>query len=93
MTEQQRAHIFIEGRVQGVGFRHFTRKTATKNDVNGWVKNLNDGRVEAVFEGPKEKVQSVIEACKEGPPISNVTNMEVDWEDSKAEFEQFRVVH
>lgn len=93
MADKQRAHVFIEGRVQGVGFRHFTRKTASTIGVKGWVRNLNDGRVEAVFEGPKRKIDKMIEACKEGPPISNVTDIDVNWEESKEEFDQFKVVH
>jgi acylphosphatase len=92
MADNKKAHVFIEGRVQGVGFRHFTRKTATSIGVNGWVRNLNDGRVEAVFEGSEQQVEKLIEACKKGPPISNVTDIEVDWQPGEDEFEQFKVV-
>ncbi|HLR76493.1 MAG TPA: acylphosphatase, partial [Balneolaceae bacterium] len=60
----KRAHIFIEGKVQGVGFRYFVRTNASDMNLKGWVKNLSDGRVEAVFEGPKAKVMSMVEKCQ-----------------------------
>lgn len=65
------------GRVQGVGFRYFTRKNAEALNVNGWVKNLPDGRVEAVFDGSEENVKALIERCKKGPATSYVKNIEV----------------
>lgn len=70
-------HIFISGRVQGVGFRHFTRKNAEALGVKGWVQNLSDGRVEAIFEGDDENVQELIDRCKDGPPSAYVKNMEI----------------
>ncbi len=91
MADMTRAHVFIEGRVQGVGFRHFTKKTAVRHGINGWVRNLSDGRVEAVFEGAEEKVEKVIDACRQGPPISKVENLNVDWEEYEDEFDQFEV--
>ncbi|HBX65219.1 MAG: acylphosphatase [Balneola sp.] len=83
-------HIYISGRVQGVGFRHFTKTNARELGVNGWVKNLNDGRVEAVFEGGEEPVKKLIERCKDGPPSGYVKDMEVNnmnEEDSYSSFE------
>ena len=61
-----RAHLFITGRVQGVFFRACTREEAQKRKLTGWVKNLYDGRVEAVFEGEEEAVQSMISWCHSG---------------------------
>lgn len=61
-----RAHVFISGRVQGVFFRSQTRHEANKYSVNGWVRNLPDDRVEAVFEGEEEDVKRLIEFCKRG---------------------------
>lgn len=69
-------HIFISGRVQGVGFRHFTRVNAEKLNISGWVKNLPDGRVEAVFDGEEENVRELIDRCKEGPKAGYVKSME-----------------
>ncbi len=86
-----RKHIFISGRVQGVGFRHFTRVNAKKLGVNGWVKNLPDGRVEAVFEGEEQQVRELIERCKEGPRSGYVKNLEQQEEKEKGAFTDFEV--
>lgn len=87
-----RKHIFISGRVQGVGFRHFTRKNAEALNIDGWVKNLPDGRVEAVFEGTKENVKEIIDRCRKGPSASRVNNLEVqDTEHKKSTLNGFEV--
>ncbi len=88
-----RAHVFISGRVQGVFFRAHTREQALKRGVTGWVRNLPDGRVEAVFEGEEDDVRSVIEWCRHGPPFARVENVEVEWEDYRGEFETFSIVY
>ena len=77
---EARAHIFISGRVQGVCYRAFTRELAYKLALNGWVKNLYDGRVEAVFEGKKNIVEFAIKECHVGPSGSRVTDIDVLWE-------------
>jgi acylphosphatase len=64
---------------------------AVKFGVCGWVRNLFDGRVEAVFEGEKENVKRLVEFCRRGPPGARVENVEVLWEDYKGEFEGFRI--
>lgn len=87
----KRAHIFLEGRVQGVGFRHFTRTNAQKYGVKGWVKNLPDGRVEAVFEGDDEDVKQMVELVREGPRSARVTDSEVRWSVPQDDFNGFRV--
>lgn len=89
----KRAHVFIEGRVQGVGFRHFTKTTARQHGARGWVKNLPDGRVEAVFEGDKETLDRMIELVRQGPSSSRVADVEVSWEHPKNEFDDFRVTY
>ncbi|MFC7021488.1 MULTISPECIES: acylphosphatase [Haloarcula] len=76
-----RAHVFVSGRVQGVYFRATTRETAQDQGVNGWVKNLDDGRVEAVFEGEAADVEAMVEFCHEGSTRANVTDVEVTYED------------
>lgn len=91
MDEKIRAHIFIQGMVQGVFFRVKTRQKAKVLGVSGWVKNLPDGRVEAVFEGEKEKVEQIIEWIKKGPLFSRVDDVEVDFEEYKGEFENFEI--
>lgn len=86
-----RAHVFVSGRVQGVFFRATTRKKAQNLGVNGWVKNRDDGRVEAVFEGEKEKVEKMIDFCHEGSPSAEVSDVEVEREDYQDEFSEFEI--
>jgi acylphosphatase len=80
MSERTRAHVFVTGRVQGVFFRATTRDTAREQGVDGWVKNLADGRVEAVFEGPDDDVEAMVEFCHEGSPQARVDDVNVEYE-------------
>lgn len=75
-----RAHVFVSGRVQGVYYRATTRDMARECGIDGWVSNLNDGRVEAVFEGPREAVDEMVEWCHEGSPRARVEDVEVMYE-------------
>lgn len=84
-------HIFISGRVQGVGFRHFIRKNAEALGVNGWVKNLPDGRVEAIFQGGEEQIDDLIKRCKKGPVASFVQNIKVEKDSGDKDFDDFSV--
>ena len=76
-----RVHVFVSGRVQGVYYRATTRERAQKQGVDGWVRNLYDGRVEAVFEGPEADVEAMVEFCHEGSERANVTDLEIEDED------------
>ncbi len=87
-----RAHVYVSGRVQGVFFRYETRREAVKRNVKGWVRNLPDGRVEAVFEGEKEDVEKLIDFCHKGPPLAKVEKVEVFWEEYKGEFKDFKLI-
>ncbi len=78
--EKARAHLFIEGGVQGVFYRAFTRDFAHSLGLEGWVRNLRDGRVEAVFEGKKELIEKAIKECYAGPPGARVLNIDIKWE-------------
>jgi acylphosphatase len=77
---ESRAHLFIEGMVQGVFYRAFTRNVAAKLGLSGWVRNLADGRVEAVFEGSRELIEQAVRECRRGPAGSYVSNIDLDWE-------------
>lgn len=88
-----RAHVYVSGRVQGVFFRYETKSLADRLGVKGWVRNLPDGRVEAVFEGKEEMVGKMIDFCKRGPPGARVTDVRVEWEDYKGEFDRFSIRH
>ncbi len=76
-----RAHLLIDGRVQGVAYRYFTQNVAERLGLTGWVRNLPDGRVEAVFEGERSAVELAIQKCSDGPPFARVTHVQVTWED------------
>ncbi|MFQ5793463.1 MAG: acylphosphatase [Candidatus Bipolaricaulia bacterium] len=87
----KRVHVWISGRVQGVFFRAHTRDRARSLGVVGWVRNLADGRVEAVFEGETEAVQGIVRWCHRGSPHARVRDVEIDWEPYRGEFRRFRV--
>lgn len=72
-----RVHIFISGLVQGVGFRVAVRDKMEEWGILGWVENLADGRVEAVFEGDKEQIEKMVEWCRKGPPLARVEKVDV----------------
>lgn len=77
MGELLRKHVYISGRVQGVGFRWYTRAQARALGLVGWVRNLPDGRVEAVFQGSREDVESMLDWCHTGSPSSSVRDVAV----------------
>ncbi len=79
--DQVRAHVVISGRVQGVNFRVATRDQARQAGVRGWVRNLPDGRVEAIFEGSNAAVRRMVSWCYSGPPAAEVERVELEWED------------
>jgi acylphosphatase len=78
--EMIRAHLLIAGKVQGVGYRYHTEQVAKNAGLKGWVRNLQDGRVEAVFEGDRLVVESMIRWCHQGAPAAIVTEVKVAYE-------------
>jgi acylphosphatase len=90
-SKKTRAHVFISGRVQGVYFRQNTKQVATRHKVAGWVRNLSDGRVEAIFEGDEIDVNEVIEWCHIGPPRGKVEDVNVKFYKYTGEFTEFNV--
>jgi acylphosphatase len=78
-----RARVVVHGRVQGVWFRESCRRLAQEQGVAGWVRNRNDGTVEAVFEGPPQLVSVMVSWCRLGPPRAEVTSIDVTEEDSE----------
>jgi acylphosphatase len=83
----KRAHVIVHGKVQGVWFRAHTKGMADRLGVGGWVRNLPDGTVEAVFEGDDEKVEEMVKWCHEGSPMAEVTRVDVEYEKPKGEKE------
>lgn len=84
-------HVFVSGLVQGVAFRYHARERARELGVAGWVRNLSDGRVEARFEGPEERVEAFLAWLRHGPRAALVTECEVR-EREPAGDEGFRIV-
>lgn len=85
-------HVFLSGRVQGVGFRHFTRLEARRLNLDGWVRNLRDGRVEVWMEGTPENIERMMNRLQEGPRSSNVTDITVEEETTgDSEYRSFQV--
>jgi acylphosphatase len=88
-----RAHVYVGGRVQGVFFRAETTNFAHRLALTGWVRNLPDGRVEALFEGERGKVEEAVAFCQHGPPGAHVQGFAVKWEEWRGEFRDFRVTY
>ena len=87
----QRIHLIVHGFVQGVFFRTNAVKKAQDSDLRGYAKNLSDGTVEVVAEGPQDKLEELIEFCKNSPGASEVSKVDVKFEKPKNEFSSFGV--
>jgi acylphosphatase len=88
-----RAHVTVTGRVQGVFYRTSTMEKARDMGVSGWVRNLRDGRVEAVFEGEPGSVKEMVAWCRIGPPGSSVKDVQVSWGEQPENLKDFKVVY
>lgn len=86
-----RLHVWVEGRVHGVFFRDSTRRAAQELGLTGWVKNLADGRVEAVFEGDADSCEKALVFVRKGPQAARVDNVEFQWEDDEEGFGGFQI--
>ena len=86
-----RVRLFISGVVQGVSYRASTQEQARRRGIVGWVKNLEDGRVEAVAQGSKDQVAELIAWCRKGPPAAKVEKVDLSWEEVGDEFRAFDV--
>ncbi len=86
-----RLYAIFSGRVQGVSFRYFCATKAAQLGVDGWVKNLPDGSVELVGEADKDRLECLLEACRQGPALARVDAVSVQWEDATGEFDGFDI--
>jgi acylphosphatase len=77
----KRAHVYVSGQLQGVFFRDWARQKTEQLGLSGWVQNLPDGRIEALFEGPEDRVREMIRLCEEGPSHAIVENVDTEFED------------
>jgi acylphosphatase len=93
MEESAQAHVWISGRVQGVFFRHNTQQQAMWRGLRGWVRNLQDGRVEALFQGDRARVEEMVQWCHQGPPGAWVREVEVIWERPEPDICGFRIAY
>lgn len=87
----KRLHVWWAGRVQGVGFRYTAETAALALKLRGWVRNLPDGRVEAVCEGSESRLQSFLETIKTGPMAKHIQRVQIAWEDPTREFRDFQI--
>lgn len=90
--EKRRVAVKVKGRVQGVFFRQSTRERALSLQLTGWVRNLPDGDVEAVFEGSKQAIKEILIWCKQGPSSARVDDLQVINEEQTGEFSSFRII-
>jgi len=91
MVSGERAHVYVSGQVQGVFFRDSARDKAEQLGLTGWVRNLPDGRVEMLFEGPSEKVREMARWCKEGPSRAEVESVDSEFETPRGDLAAFEV--
>jgi acylphosphatase len=89
--DQERAHVYVSGDVQGVFFRDSTRQKAEQLGLSGWVKNLPDGRVEALFEGPSERIGEMVRWCEQGPSHAAVEHVDVEFDAAQEGLSGFEV--
>ena len=87
----RRVHVFISGEVVGVFFRSFIENNAIRLGIKGWVRNIEDDEIEAVFEGKDHAIDKIIELCKDGPASADVESIEIDEGIYSGEFLDFRV--
>ena len=91
-SDMERAHVMVSGQVQGVFFRDSTRQKAEELGLAGWVKNTPEGRVEALFEGPSDRVREMVRWCEEGPQQASVENVDTDFEAAGGDLAAFEVL-
>ena len=86
-------HVFISGRVQGIGFRQFIKSKANRLNLRGWVRNLPDGRVEGMFAGERKNIDEILDYCRKGPFLAEVRKIEVDWNSKiKVDTMEFEII-
>ena len=93
MAADVKAHLRITGRVQGVGYRYFAYNTANQLGLRGCVRNLWNGEVEAVVEGPRNLIERMIQYLRQGPAIAGVDDIDITWADATDKFRNFGIRH
>lgn len=90
---KQRVRVIVKGHVQGVFFRAETQRIAEGFNITGWVRNLSDGRVEALFEGSKEDIDRAIAWCRKGPRLASVDSVDIHYEQYEGKYEGFSITY
>jgi len=93
MEEQakDRLHAFVEGEVQGVGYRNFVFENARSLSLTGWVRNRFDGSVEVLAEGPRSYLEVLVDALRQGPRSARVSDVRTEWQPAQGECSEFKI--
>jgi acylphosphatase len=91
MGATDQLHAWVQGKVQGVGFRYYVRQRATELPITGWVRNLSDGRVELLAEGSRPDLEALLAAVRQGPRDSQVSDVRVEWGGAGGQMRGFAV--
>jgi len=91
MSSDVKAHLRITGRVQGVGYRYFTLEKAKQLRLRGYTRNLWNGDVEAIVEGPRNLIERLIQYLQQGPTLARVDDIDITWEEANGEFSHFDI--
>ncbi|MGI9533628.1 MAG: acylphosphatase [Thermodesulfobacteriota bacterium] len=89
--EEERAHLVVNGKVQGVFYRASAKEQADNLELNGWVRNLQGGSVEIIVEGRKENIKSFLDWCHKGPPNAFVSKIDTEYSKPTGEFSSFNI--
>jgi acylphosphatase len=92
-NQTARLHLIVQGHVQGVGFRYFVAEQARNLALNGWVRNTFKGEVEIMAEGDRQQLEIFLESVREGPQLSMVTHIRIEWLDAQGKFEHFSITY
>lgn len=91
MDAKVQLHAWVQGHVQGVGFRYFVRQRAAALQLSGWVRNLHDGRVEFLAEGERSDLEALLSEVKAGPTGSQVSDVKTSWGEKSGDLDRFEV--
>lgn len=87
------AHVYVSGRVQGIGFRFFVSAVARGKKLRGFVRNLEDGRVEIMLQGEREKIEEALNIIKSKHPLAKIKEFQVSWVETEEKFEDFKIIY
>lgn len=90
---ERTAHVLVSGRVQGIGFRFFVSSVARRKGLKGYVRNLDDGRVEILLQGDEEVIKETLDIIKSGHPLAKINKIEVNWKSKGENFEDFQIIY